>query len=167
MAQLGELFLAFARLDRKRTDRGLSVRELERWSELRELLNRRFSSGMRELHLDKRQSVRVPTRLNASFENLGKFQRSLITKLSRRGVFINTASPLEIGTRLRLRIHIERTGEDLEVPGVVVTNHVGPGFDTQQLGMGIRFSDLEPETVKQLDDLYEATIRSEAQEGNL
>lgn len=155
---VSNLLLEYLRLDRKRTSDGLSVAELARWSELKEGLNRQFSPGLKKETSDRRDSVRVPTRLACAFDSLGSFQDALITNLSRGGIFVATTAPLPVGTRLQLRIHIDQTGSELDVAGVVVTNHVGP-TGTREPGMGIRFSEHVPEILKQIDDLYERSLQ--------
>jgi uncharacterized protein (TIGR02266 family) len=155
MSDLSNLFLEYARLDRQRTRGGLSVAELERWSELKRVLNRQFSPGIKSQHVDRRDSVRVPTRLACTFNSLDSFQDALITNLSRGGVFIQTQTPLPVGTPIQLRLQIADTGSELEVAGVVVSNNVGPALGTAAKGMGVRFSEEVPEMLKQIDELYE------------
>lgn len=158
MRNVASLFLEYARLDRKRTGQGLSVKQLERWSELKRRLDRQLSPGSEAAHRERRSSIRVPTRLNCSFESIGSLQKAVITNLSRTGMFINTASPLPIGTKLHLRILIEETGHEIEVPASVATNNVGPSFDMSKTGMGVRFLKEVPEITEQVDDLYESQI---------
>ncbi len=104
--EVGMLFLQYTRLERKRTHEGLTVAELERWSALKRRLNQRFSPGLEESQADRRESVRVPTNLHCSFESIGSFESAFITNLSSGGVFISTASPLPIGSKVELKIKI-------------------------------------------------------------
>lgn len=161
MDDLSVRFLEYARLDRKRSDEGLTVAELERWGELKRALTLHFSPGLDPREVDRRRSVRVPTRLRVRYAVGPGFERSPLTKLSRCGAFVETRQPLPVGSRLSLRIAIEESGEEIEVPAVVVTSHRGPAFDEGEIGMGLRFADLPPETAKRLGDLYEHVIRSE------
>ncbi len=163
MADVGNLFLEYVHLDRRRTQEGLSVAELERWSELKRALGEHF--GADPAARERRDSLRVPTRLACSFDSLGSFEQARITNLSRGGVFILTSAPLPVGTRLQLRIQIGTTGSELDVAGVVVTNHVGPSLDTHRSGMGVRFSEQVPEILKQIDELYERIGRSHLRGG--
>ena len=73
------------------------MEELERWSALNRRLNRHFSPELDEELADRRQSVRVSTCLQCSFESFESFEHALITSLSSGGVFIETVSPLPIG----------------------------------------------------------------------
>ena len=161
MAGIDGRFLEYARLDRKRAREGLTVAELDRWSALRRQLNRHFCPGLADELADQRQSVRVPTCLRCSFDSFGSFERALITNLSRGGVFIETAAPLPIGTKLRLSIVVAGSGAEIEVSGVVVSRNVGPRYEIGKVGMGVRFSEATPEIVKKIYALYERVIRGE------
>ena len=158
---VGMLFLQYTRLERKRTREGLNVAELERWSGLKQRLNQRFSPGLEESQAERRESVRVPTKLHCSFESIGSFESAAITNLSSGGVFISTVSPLPIGSKLKLTIQISETGAEIEVPGVVVSNNVGPDLSTNKRGMGVRFSELAPEMLEQIHALYSSAIASQ------
>lgn len=156
MKDLSRLFLEYARLDRRRTREGLSVRQLQRWRSLKRALEGHFSGGREEP--DRRESIRVDTRLHCSFASVDAFEKAPITSLSRGGVFIHTQTPLPIGSRLNLCISIGRMGANIEVPGVVVSNSVRDGSDAGRIGMGVRFSTSVPEIIDQIDDLYEREI---------
>lgn len=155
---LPALFREYARLDRKRTSDGLSMRELHRWTALKNQLSLHFNPGISEQRVKERASVRVPTRLKVSFESLGELRQSLMTNLSRGGVFVSTADPLEIGSRLLLRIHCEGVDPDIEVAGEVASLNTGPAMDSHMMGMGVRFVELTPEVAARLDHLYENSL---------
>ncbi len=159
MRNISRLFLEYARLDRRRTSGGLSVKQLERWSELKSRLEQELTPGGPRKGSERRESLRVTTRLNCTFESIGTLQKAIITNLSRTGMFINAPSPLPIGTQLNLCILIEETGEEMQVPAKVVSNNVGPSFDVSRTGMGVCFTRELPELTQQLDDLYEAQIK--------
>ncbi len=156
--ELGMLVVQYTRLERKRTQEGLSVAELERWSVLKRKLNERFSPGLKSDQADKRHSVRVPTSLHCNFESIGSFESACITNLSSGGVFISTVSPLPIGSELKLKIQIAETGAEIELPGVVVSNNVGPGLSTENSGLGVRFSELAPLVMEQIHRLYSKAV---------
>jgi len=88
--------------------------------------------------------------------------RSALPALSRRGVFIETEHPLDIGARVELRIQIQDTGEVIEIPVEVVSQNLGPGFEREPWGMGLRFRDAGPEVEKQIEELYERAVREAA-----
>jgi uncharacterized protein (TIGR02266 family) len=166
MADLNKLLLQFARLQRKVTGEGLTVEELERWDALKYRLNRHFSPGLDAQTADRRRSARIPSRLHCSFDSFGTFERALITNVSHGGVFIKTVSPLPIGTKLRICIRIAETEAQIELPGVVVSHHVGPSWDTREAGMGVAFVATDPEIAKQINKLYRQVIQCAVDGGN-
>ena len=97
-------------------------------------------------------------RVRIRFENEGELAESLMTNLSRRGVFIETEHPLEIGAKLELRIQVGRPDRELIVPAEVVSHGIGPRLSFQR-GMGLRIHELDPETDAQLADLYERLVK--------
>jgi len=151
-------FRRFLHLDRKRAAQGLSPTELQRWLKLKRILDRKFSPNTRYGGVERRASLRVPVKLLVSFADLGELEKSLMTNLSRGGVFIATDRPAEIGTRLELRLHIEDSGEEIDVPGEVVSRNVGPDFESGRSGMGLRFLEMEPETARKVEALYERKL---------
>ncbi len=155
MADFQLLFREYMHLDRKRTGDGLTPHEYQRWRLLSLELGKRFSKGPPKGGSERRDSVRVPTRLKVSFKSPDAVSQALMTNISRGGLFVNTPFPPEPGTRLELKIRIESTAETLQVPVEVVSSNVGEGFKTGELGMGVRFLPMRDEVRKKLDDFYE------------
>jgi Tfp pilus assembly protein PilZ len=162
MKNLPGLFRAYMALERKRSGAGLSPEELGRWTELKRRLSRHLTPDVSDEHADQRRSVRVPTRLAVSFSSLGQLVGSLMTNLSRRGLFVATEHLLDIGTRLELRIQIGDTGEVIELPAEVVSHNLGPGFENDSPGMGMSFRDASPGVEKQMAKLYERALQKAA-----
>ena len=79
MENLATAFQDYATLDRRRTEDGLTVPELERWSRLKRLLTQRFSPGLDPREVDRRRSVRIPTRLRVRYESENGFAQSQLT----------------------------------------------------------------------------------------
>ncbi len=157
----------YSRLEKKRAERGLTPAELRRWVAIKGMLNRSFSPGIGKARANQRASVRVPTRLGASFTTVGEICRSLMTNLSRGGVFLRIEDLVDLGTRFELCIHIDESGEDIRVRVEVVSHNVGPGFGSDEHGMGLRFLDMDEATQKQVDELYERSLHqlSEPEDG--
>lgn len=160
MQNVAGAFLDFFRLERKRGGAGLTVQELERWSALK----RKLDGHMRQQAGPNpaRASVRVPTRLHCAFACQSEFDAAVITNLSAGGVFISTKTPLPIGEKLRLKVHIASAGASIDVEGIVVSNNVGRGLDPGVVGMGVRFSGAGGDTIEQIHDLYERELAREA-----
>jgi len=155
-------FRQFLFLDRKRSSDGLTPTELRRWMKLKRFLNQEFSPGTSFERADRRESVRVPTRLRVCFGSEGELRDSLMTNLSRGGLFVETPEPADIGTFIELRLQIDETGEALEVSGKVVSQNVGPGFQSGSKGMGIRFLEMKPDAARKIDELYERRLKEAA-----
>jgi uncharacterized protein (TIGR02266 family) len=151
------LFREYVRLDRMR-EIGLTPAELHRWRLLKRKLNQHFSPGLPESRADQRESVRVPARISVAFRSEDEFARSLMTNLSRRGLFVETEHPLELGTRLELRLRVEHPDRDLLLPVEVVSHDIGPDLGVRR-GMGFRILELDPETDARLTDLYERLVK--------
>lgn len=153
MAHVHDLFREYVHLDRKRRGDGVSPAEFERWKQLKAKLASTFGKG--PVNEDRRDSLRVPTRMKVSFGSQEGLKQALMTNLSRGGLFLNTAFPQPAGTRFELRLELRGSGETLELPVQVVSTNVGPGFDTGAMGMGLRILSVSPEVRKRLDDLYD------------
>ena len=151
-------FREYVQLDRKRAGEGLTPAELHRFGALKGYLTRHFSPGMRPSVEDTRRSVRVPTRVKVSFASEGELVRSLLTDISRHGVFVQTDHPPELKTRFDLRIHIEDPPREITVPVEVVSVGLGPRFAADRQGMGLRFLDAEPDAQRQIEALYEKAL---------
>jgi uncharacterized protein (TIGR02266 family) len=149
------LFREYMRLEKERGSQGVTPLDFQRWLDLKRTLGRHFQQDPAR---EQRQSPRVETRMRVEFKSAEHFRDATIKNLSRGGVFVATSSAAEVGTELILRIHIRATGEDLEVPGVVVSNNIGQNQATSNLGMGVRFGNLTVEQCASLDVLYEQAM---------
>jgi len=149
----------FMALDQRRRADGLSPADMARWSQLKDTLHRHFEPDVEEQHAQSRDSVRVPLVLNVSFESRGEVRECLMTNLSAGGLFVATESPLPIGTPFNVRIRVERTGEEIEFPGEVVSVDVSANLAEEERGMGIRFVNLDEAQREQVAELYEHAIK--------
>lgn len=159
LPRLQKLLREYAALDRRRGDEGLTPVEYHRWRDLKGRLSDHFSDV--PSHGDRRESVRVPTRIRVEFKTEGRVRDAVIRNLSRGGIFIETPFALEVGTKFVLRIHIRSSDKTLDVPARVVSENVGDGFSTQVLGMGVAFEPLTPEQSDQIDELLVSEVTDE------
>lgn len=159
-ADVQQLFREFAALDRRRLRDSLSIAEHERWLGLKRRLNLHFQPDLPTQHAEDRGSVRVPTRLALRYRGFGAIRDSLMTNLSRGGLFIATADPLPIGARLSLDILVssdDRPPSDLgfRVAAEVISHDTGADLCGRRRGMGVRFVEVDEVQRKAIDDLYE------------
>lgn len=154
---LSLLFLHYARLDRKRTSEGLDETDQATWLKLKRYLNQALA-GARGSELDRRDSVRVPAELACTFGPIAAERAGVVANLSRSGFFVQSANPLSVGTRIWVQLRHPRSGELIEVVGVVATSF-GPTTGSQdRKGMGIRFEAMAPAVRDALDELYRDAI---------
>ncbi len=158
MRDVAARFREYVRLDRLRRTQGLSVEELARWRVLKRALSSQFEPELSPALADRRASVRVPTRLNVSFDSDGALAGCLMTNISQHGLFVETDQPLELKTRFEIRIQVERPPRTIVAPVEVVSVGMGPGFASNAPGMGLRFLRLTPEIQKEVEELYERSV---------
>lgn len=161
LLNLPAAFREYMALERRRaSDEGITVSDWQRWVQLKRILDRQFHAELNDPSSDRREdSVRVPTRLRVGFESYGEIRESLMTNVSRGGLFITTPDPLPLGTKIRVQIRIEEAGDVIDVQGEVAWQNSGPGLVSEELGMGIQFVRLTPEEEKAVDNLYEQSLR--------
>jgi len=154
MRTIQEDFREFAHLDGKRTGDGVTPHEYRRWLLLRHRLDKAFSSGPPEGQSERRNSLRVPTRLVVFYDALAGLE-GVLSNLSRTGCFIQTDLPAPVGTRLELLLSGQGLPDALEIPAEVVSIDARPdGRTAGERGMGLRFFDVGAEVRKKLDAIY-------------
>jgi uncharacterized protein (TIGR02266 family) len=160
-ADIQGVFRDFMALERKRVQTALSVDELARWGKYKKMLNKKLQPADADGTFEhRRSSLRVPVSLNVSFETCGEIGESLMTNLSRGGLFVATPTPLAIGTKVKLRVNIDELRAPIDVSTEVVSNNVGRDLMQGEPGMGLRFIDLSPEQASLIDELYERTAKN-------
>src|SRR4051794_7893351 len=89
---------------------------------------------------DRRQP-RLPIKLEVEYRTAGAFLVSYSVNLSKGGIFIETATPLPVGSQLSLQFEVPGAG-NLDVNGLVAWVRQGSG-DGLPDGMGIQFDNLD------------------------
>jgi Tfp pilus assembly protein PilZ len=140
---LPALVAEFVPLNRRRVrgDPPLSVGELERWMELRELLEYEFGTANPPLAGSRRRQLRVPTYLKVRTSGRGDAVSNL-HDVSEGGAFIETSEILEPGAPLKLEIDPGNGEPPLQLDAVVrwgreIGNMDGPA------GVGVEFENVE------------------------
>lgn len=156
---VARLFREYVQLDRALAERGsLTPGEEARHRQLKAALSDKFGATVPP-ERDTRQSLRVPTRLEVAFPSDGALARSLMTNLSRTGVFVKTDHPREVGERFELQILVEAPRREIVAPVEVISVGLGPNLLPDRRGMGLRFLDTDPDVQKQIDQLYALAVR--------
>ena len=128
-----DLLREYVSLDRKRAGTGVTPIEYQRWLDLGQRLDQLFPER-------PRREARAKTVMLVGVEREAQLHDAVMMNIHPIGLFIDTPFAPEPGTRLDLRVCVKETGAVLESPVVVVSNGVGPGFSTEVLGMGVRFT---------------------------
>jgi uncharacterized protein (TIGR02266 family) len=151
----------FVPLNRRRTrgDPPLSIAELERWMELRSLLERALAGKppVDDQHRPMRRTLRVPTHLKVRFSRGSTIDVSATKEISEGGLFLITRRPLAPGTPLHLEIEGGDPGAPIDVEGTVAwvrraDDENGPA------GMGIRFDHPDEEKRAAIGALVEQAL---------
>ncbi|HET8539273.1 MAG TPA: TIGR02266 family protein, partial [Anaeromyxobacter sp.] len=110
---------------------------------------------------EKRSDRRVGAelRLRLAYESVDEFIERYATNVSRGGIFVRTRDPSPPGTELRIDIALERGDEVIRGRGIVrwTTPPSAPGEPAHEPGMGVKFTELTPES-RALVDLVVATL---------
>jgi uncharacterized protein (TIGR02266 family) len=155
--RVAELVAEFVPLNRRRVhgDPPLSVIEMQRWAELRDLLAYAFGHKPPPTGPSERP-LRVPTQLKVRYGSGGA--TAILRNLSEGGLFVESPSLLDPGTPLRLEIDPGNGQTPIGLDGVVVwcrefSNLDGPA------GFGVRFQNLEAEAFTSLIRVIERVLR--------
>jgi hypothetical protein len=157
---LPALVAEFVPLNRRRVHGNppLSVGELERWMELRELLEYEFGTANPPLAGSRRRQLRVPTYLKVCTAGRGDAVSNL-RDVSEGGAFIETSEILEPGTPLKLDIDPGNGEPALQLDAVVrwgreIGNMDGPA------GVGIEFENVEDGDFAVLEGIVDRALDS-------
>jgi hypothetical protein len=132
----------FLPLNRRRTrgDPPLSIAELERWMELRSILERALAGKppVADQRRPMRRTLRVPTHLKVRFTRGSTIDVSSTKEISEGGLFLTTRRPLAPGTPLHLEIEGSDPGAPIDVEGTVAwvagpTTKVRPGWESASI----------------------------------
>ena len=74
--------------------------------------------------------------------------------ISEGGIFVSTNEPLSPGTEVGIRLLLSGTGTSVEVEGRVV-------YNVPELGMGIEFTSMDPETQKYIQEFVKRSSEEE------
>jgi uncharacterized protein (TIGR02266 family) len=104
---------------------------------------------------DRRQP-RLPISLEVAYRTAGAFLVSYSINLSKGGIFLESAEPLEPGEHVTLRFDVPGAGE-LEVAGVVAWVRQG-SRDGLPDGMGIQFDELDARYGDVIDEMVRSFV---------
>jgi len=154
---LSSTIAEFVPLNRRRVrgDPPLSVGELERWTELREVLEYEFGSASPPLGGSRRRTLRVPSHLKVRSSSAEG--ASNLRDISVGGAFIEMLQPLEPDSPLELEIDPGSGEPPLRLAAVVkwgreIANMDGPA------GVGIEFQNVEDGDFAAIEQLVDRAL---------
>lgn len=99
---------------------------------------------------ERREQARIEASIAVDYASGDTFLFAYLQNISTMGIFIRTDHPQAIGTKLRLRFHVDEH-EPLTLGGEVTwINPYKEAGENLNPGMGLRFIDLTPETREQV-----------------
>lgn len=94
---------------------------------------------------ERRIHTRHDIRLHVAYGSVDEFLSDWTSNVSIGGMFLRTAEPKPVGTRFRLRFQIPEHEHTIEAQGEVCWVIPGNTTPPPHPGMGIRFTDVEPD----------------------
>lgn len=142
-----KLLQQFKKLDAKLDSGNLTDAERKRYQELSEKLANLISPTAKNKR-PKRKSIRVDVNRQIKLQSGKELSRYYMKNISGGGLYVETNSPLKIGTKVQLEVVIDEEEKKLKLSGIVAwvnPNRIGD----MPAGMGIQFENLSRE-----DEIY-------------
>ncbi len=156
-----QLLREFRALESKRVGPGVTPLEYQRWLDVQRELKQSIPQGNPPGGVERRRHRRIPTRMLVRFRTLDGLRDAVIHNISTGGLFINTPFAAEIGTELTLCIQVADSDDALDLHCEVVSTNIGDGFSTGELGMGVKFTSLDSQGRRAVDQLLAAALGAE------
>jgi type IV pilus assembly protein PilZ len=102
---------------------------------------------------DRRVHTRYETSIAVDYASGDTFLFAYLQNISEMGIFIRTDAPLNVGTRLTLRFHVDESAPLVLEGEVTWINPYRESGDNLNPGMGVRFSELSPDRREQVVEL--------------
>ena len=150
----------YGKLEKKRTQQSVTPGEFDRWNELRATLEKAFPQGDRPSGGERRQTLRLPTRMLVEYSTKGDLESALIRNISRGGLFIATEQTVEVGSLITLLIRVGNAGETVELPAEVASTGVLDAHG--QPGMGCKFVQLNAEQQQVVDEMFATALDAQS-----
>ncbi len=108
---------------------------------------------------EKRKEDRITVELKVGYRTIGSFITDYIINISKGGIFINTSSPLPVGTKIRILFSIPDIPLPFDLIGIV--RWINPvGHLSHSLpGMGIEFLEIEDRVKKRIEKFINQQIK--------
>lgn len=159
-ARISQLVSEFIPLNRRRIagDPPLTLLELQRWGELRDLLAYEFGHKP-PIGKGAERPLRVPAHLKVRYGQGG--EEGVASNLSEGGVFIQSEQPLAPGTPLRLQIDPGDSDTCIELDAAVIWARELPNMDGPA-GFGVCFQNVGAAEATAIGQRIERALREAA-----
>ena len=108
------------------------------------------SSGSSDDDDERREHRRYDTSIAVDYASGETFLFAYLKNISTMGIFIRTNDPMPIGTRLKLRFHVDEDDPQVLDGEVTWVNKYRPNGENLNPGMGVRFIELTPDRREQV-----------------
>jgi type IV pilus assembly protein PilZ len=105
------------------------------------------------MHDERRRESRIPTQVLVEYELLEDFLVDYSANMSVGGMLIQTAQPLPVGTRFRLKFRLPDREKTVDTWGVVRWSVRPEDPGGEHPGMGVRFEGLSQEDRQAVEEL--------------
>ncbi len=102
---------------------------------------------------EHRRAPRLPVDIKVDYRTVGSFITDYTGNISKGGLFIRTSLPLEVGTRVRLRLTLPDGDAPFALDGVVRWTATARDKEKATPGMGIEFLEFDEDVKRRLEAL--------------
>ncbi len=100
-----------------------------------------------------RDNERASVHMEVSYKESGSFIKSYIINVSGGGLFIKTATPLPLDSKVTLSLTLPDDPEVMKLEGMVVWTNPKGGKNSFPRGMGIKFVNMKKEYSEKIQSL--------------
>jgi len=110
---------------------------------------------------ERRAHPRVQLRIDVNYGNVGLFHTNTILNISQGGLFIQTDSPLDLGTEIELTFTLPGASQEIQATGLVVWRHAPTPskISSHTPGMGIKLKRIAAQDLAQIRTFVEEALR--------
>lgn len=101
--------------------------------------------------LERRRADRADLVVRVDYQTVDEFFSEFARNINEGGLFVESATPHPLGTRVDLQFQLPGSDEPVRVSGSVV--RTSPGSADEPKGMGIVFDNLDTQTRQRIDEL--------------
>jgi uncharacterized protein (TIGR02266 family) len=112
---------------------------------------------------NKRRAARLHHEIPVAYRSVGSFLSDWATNISRGGLFINTRTPLPVGTSVRILVQLPGAPFPFELDGRVARVTEFDNRANMVPGMGVEFTDVDGAKQRDLE-AFVARLRRELEE---